>query len=222
LEIRTLGGFMNKALLIVILLFCLFNISASEQSGKNGWTLKKKEDRYQIYQKKTPGSDFKDAKTIALITGSIDESFKVVTDPANFTALFNPHVERSAVLKKKEKCNEIYILINPPLFSRRETTVEVCYADIAERSFKLNWKNSDTNNSAKSEYVRMNTFSGTCGFSRTEANDELKVECITSLDLGGSIPIFTINDINSRAVVQFIWKIYHEILNQRKNKGGQK
>lgn len=213
---------MKKFLLIMILLFCMADISASDQSGRDGWKLKKKEDRYQIYQKEKAGSDFKDAKTIALITGSINEAFKVVTDPANFTALFNPHVERSAVLKRKDKCNEIYILINPPLFSRRETTVEVCYADLTDSSFKLNWKNSDTNNSVKSEYVRMNTFSGTCSFSKTAANDELKVECITSLDLGGSIPVFTINDINSRAVVQFIWKIYHEILNQRKKQGGQK
>jgi len=212
---------MITALILIFFSTFILNGSDPAENEEEGWSLKKKDARFQVYQREKADSEIKEVKTIALITGSIDETLQVVNDLANFTAIFDPHVEKSAVLKTNNSCSDLYILINPPVFSKRETTVELCTSEISENSFKLNWTDFREKGAVKSENIKMNWFSGGCRFSKTGAPDEIQVDCRTFLDLGGSIPIFLVNEINSKAVVQFIWKIYDEILKRRKNEGGQ-
>lgn len=198
------------------IIFLIFLLLFPDETGE-GWIVKKKEDRFQVYQRKKENSEIDEVKTVALISGTISEALQVITDVDNLTDIFSPHLEKTTVIQKGVDCNSVYILMNPPILSRRDAAIKLCTSEISENSFKLYWMDLSGKNDGKNgKTVRMYWNSGGCSFSKTNNQDELKVDCNALLDLGGSIPYFLLNEINSKAITQFIWKIYDEIEKRRK------
>lgn len=206
---------MNKVALFLFL--SVFTLNGSDFSkGSDGWVLKKDHERFQVYVKERPHSDIDEVQVVALISGTIKEAYEVILDINNYPQTFGPYVVSSIVVKKGVDCNNVYLLMNPPVVEKRETYINLCTTLNSPNSFSFYWRNlPERPFEKKKKVVTMDLSAGGCSFTETPSPDELQVICEASLDLGGSIPVFAINEINTKAIPAVIWQIYDEIAKRR-------
>ena len=183
---------------------------------ENQWTLKKDHERFQIYTRERTDSKISDVQVVALISGTIKEAYEVLTDTGNFTETFRPHIIESGITKKGIDCSSMYLVMDPSFLERRYTYIKLCTTLTAPGSFNFSWTNIPERPSAVGEKdVNMDFRKGSCSFTETTVPDELQVTCQASLDIGGSLPVFMINEINMKAIPSVIWQIYDEIKRRR-------
>lgn len=206
---------MKKLLILILFSFFILN-SAENHKGTNGWKLKKDHERFQVYVREKPNSKIDEVQVVALISGTIKEAYDVIVDIGNFPQTFGPHVVYSEIIKKGVDCNSVYLLMNPSFVEKRDTHIKLCTTFNSPNSFGFYWTNISERPVGKTgDAVMMDFSKGGCVFTETSVQDELQVNCEASLDLGGSIPTFAINEINTKAIPQVIWQIYDEIKRRR-------
>ncbi|HNW83495.1 MAG TPA: hypothetical protein PKG52_11470 [bacterium] len=206
-----------KNTVFLVAFFLLTTLYSSDLPGaNNGWKLKKDHERFQVYVREKTDSDIDEVQVVALISGTIKEAYDIILDIGNYPQTFGPYVIQSEIVKKGVDCNNVYLLMNPPVIEKRETFIRLCTTYNSFNSFSFYWKNiPDSPFGKKKNIVPMDLTNGSCTFTETSTIDELQVICEASLDLGGSIPIFAINEINTKAIPQVIWQIYDEISKRR-------
>lgn len=183
---------------------------------ENPWTLKKDHERFQIYTREKNGSKINEVQVVALISGTIREAYEVLTDTGNFTETFRPHIIESGITKKGVDCSSVYLVMDPALLERRYAHIKLCTTFLSPSSFNFYWTRIPERPSEVGEKpIEMDFRNGGCTFNETSVQDELQVTCQASLDLGGSIPVFMINEINMKAIPSVIWQIYDEIKRRR-------
>lgn len=203
--------------IVFLVVFSIFaTLYSSDSSKSSEWKLKKDHERFQVYVRENSGSKIDEVQVIALISGTIKEAYDVLIDVGNFPQTFGPHVIRSEIVKKGVDCNNVYIVMDPPVLEKRATHIKLCTTYNSLNSFGFYWTNIPNTPSDKDEKsVTMNFNTGGCTFAETSAPDELQVTCQAALDLGGSLPVFAINEINTKAIPSVIWQIYDEIQRRR-------
>ncbi len=204
---------MKRLFVIVLVLFLSFFLLYAAPA--DGWKLERNDERMKLWTRPVPGSDVREVRAVARITGTIKEALDILFDRCNHPKYFK-YIEHSEVLKKTKDCDWSYNVVSPPLATDRDYLVESCVENKSDGSVVLWWKpfTDPRYPEGKDGNVRVKINKGYWRFWQI-GPDELKIEYYIYTDPAGSLPNWIKKRANKSAVPQTIWSVYKEIMRRR-------
>lgn len=201
-----------------LVLFFLITIPllASAQDAAGGpWKEERSDENLVIHSRAVPGTDIREVKATAIMTGTIKEAVDIIFDRKNHPGNM-PYIKKSIVLSKDEKCDVSYNIVSPPVASNRDYIVRSCADTVSRYETKLWWETAThPDHPENDDNVRVKINKGYYIFRQVEP-DKLLVDYYIYTDPGGSLPIFVKNIANRTGVSDVLESLAKTILKRRK------
>ncbi len=198
---------------LVSLTALLTSLFAGEPEGP--WKEERSDENMAIYSRMVPGTEIREVKATAIMTGTIKEAVDIIFDRANHPGNM-PYIIKSVVLSKDDKCDVSYNIVSPPLASNRDYIVRSCVERLSSHEVKLWWEpatHPEYPETGKNVRVKINK--GWYLFSQIEP-DKLLVDYYIYTDPGGSLPTFIKNIANRTGVSDVLEGLAKTIKKRRK------
>ncbi|HPS29375.1 MAG TPA: hypothetical protein PLZ43_03910 [bacterium] len=200
--------------LIVFIVILSVNVFAEE----TGWNLVENSEKMKLYNRVVPGSEIKEVKAVAFITGTVKEAVDIMFDRLTHPKVFK-YIIHSELLKKDTVCDWSYNVIDAPMASDRDYLVKSCEVKNSDGTVSVTWEPfTDAGYPEKDGKVRVIVNRGYWKF-RQLPNDELEIEYYIYTDPAGSLPLWVKNLANKKAVPDTIMALHNEIAKRRKSGG---
>lgn len=201
-------------LFFCIVCFVSLSLSAAEEPG-GPWKEERSDENLSIFSREVPGTDIREVKATAIMTGTIKEAVDIIFDRKNHPGNM-PYIKRSVVLSKDDKCDVSYNIISPPVASNRDYIVRSCAEKASSQETKLWWETAThPDYPENSDNVRVKINKGYYIFRQIEP-DKLLVDYYIYTDPGGSLPIFIKNIANRTGVSDVLESLEKTIQKRRK------
>ncbi len=190
-------------------------LAANAEEAGVPWKEERSDEHMVIYSRTIPGTDIREVKATAVMTGTIAEAVAIIFDRPNHPGNM-PYIIKSVVLSKDDKCDVSYNIISPPLASNRDYIVRSCVEPISAYEVKLWWEpatHPDYPETDKNVRVKINR--GWYMFRQIEPG-KLLVDYYIYTDPGGSLPTFIKNIANRTGVSDVLDSLAKTILKRRK------
>lgn len=199
-----------------IVLFFLFFACLSVFAGDSGkWKLVDDDKDLKLYTRKVPNSKIKEVKAEAFIKGTVKEACDILFDRLKHPEYFK-YIEHSAVLKRTEKCDWSYNVIDTPMVTDRDYLVKSCEVKNPDGSVSVTWEPfTDAKYPETDKRVRVKINKGYWKFRQVKP-DRLKVDYYIYTDPAGSLPLWIKNIANKKAVPNTINDLEKQIIKSRK------
>ena len=175
---------MNRTL-IVILIF----ISHSQTYAQNEWKLDESSDGIEIYIRKIPDSEFKEAKAIMEIDAEISALIAVLQDVTAYPE-WVPHTKKVELLKRESETYHIHYTESetPWPLDNRDAIVSYTYSqDGVSKEILVQVENIPNYISEKKDFVRVQKSDGFWKFIPQE-NKTIRIIYQLYFEPGGNIP----------------------------------
>ncbi|MFO7734987.1 MAG: hypothetical protein R6W70_02095, partial [bacterium] len=127
-------------IVIFISIFFQFSLYADEKNDSYPWKIETKEERFEVYSRVVPGTDIKEVKASALMTGTVKEAVDVVFHGRNHHFRIFKNVKISKILSKTQDCDISYNLVSFPLISDRDYIIQTCVKEKNDISAEVVWE----------------------------------------------------------------------------------
>ncbi len=202
-------------IVIFISIFFQFSLYADEKNDSYPWKIETKEERFEVYSRVVPGTDIKEVKASALMTGTVKEAVDVVFHDRNHHFRIFKNVKVSKILSKTQDCDISYNLVSFPLISDRDYIIQTCVKEKNDISAEVVWEDIAYEEKAPGKNtIRVIETKGYWKIHKI-GPDEIKLDCYIFVDAGGSIPSFIQNMANKKAVPDMLFSVYREIIRRR-------
>lgn len=202
-------------MLFVFFLLLLPSFAPAQDAAGGPWKEERSDENLVIHSRAVPGTDIREVKATAIMTGTIKEAVDIIFDRKNHPGNM-PYIVKSVVLSKDEKCDVSYNIVSPPVASNRDYIVRSCADAVSRYETKLWWETAthpDYPETDKNVRVKINK--GYYIFRQVEP-DKLLVDYYIYTDPGGSLPIFVKNIANRTGVSDVLESLEKTIQKRRK------
>jgi len=200
---------------VVFFAFLFFVPVFADNSAQ--WKLIDDNSDMKLYTRAVPNSKIKEVKAEAYIKGTIKEACDILFDRLKHPQYFK-YIEHSEVLKRTEKCDWSYNVIDTPMVYDKDYLVKSCEVKNADGSVSVTWEPfTDPKYPEKEKKVRVKINKGYWKFTQA-GPDRLKVDYYIYTDPAGSLPLWLKNVANKKAVPDTIKDVENQILKNRSKK----
>mgnify|MGYP000154624432 CR=1 FL=1 len=199
---------------VVVVAGWTLSLLSAEEHG-NAWKEERSDEHIVIYSRKIPGTEIREVKATAVMTGTISEAVTIIFDRKSHPGTM-PYIIKSVVLAKDEQCDVSYNIVSLPLASNRDYLVRSCLERISTHEVKLWWEPAThPDYPPNNENVRVTVNRGWYIFRQIEP-DKLLVDYYIYTDPGGSLPPFIKNIANRTGVSDVLESLAKAIQKRRK------
>lgn len=204
---------MRSVICFFLFIACL-SVFANDSSK---WELIDDDDNLKLYTRAVPNSKIKEVKAEAFIKGTIKEACDILFDRLKHPQYFK-YIEHSEVLKRTEKCDWSYNVIDAPMAYDRDYLVKSCEVKNPDGSVSVTWEPfTDPKYPEQKRKVRVKINKGYWKFTQV-GPDKLKVDYYIYTDPAGSLTQWLKNLANKKAVPNTIKDVENQIKKSRSKK----
>lgn len=201
--------------LVLLFLIAIPVLVTAQDTAGGPWKEERSDENLVIHSRAVPGTEIREVKATAIMTGTIKEAVDIIFDRKNHPGNM-PYIVKSVVLSKDEKCDVSYNIVSPPVASNRDYIVRSCTDTVSRYEVKLWWETATHPDHPETDAnVRVKINKGYYIFRQVEP-DKLLVDYYIYTDPGGSLPIFVKNIANRTGVSDVLESLEKTILKRRK------
>ena len=181
----------------------------------NAWTEVNNDDGIRVWARDVPGSNIREVKAESVIAAPAETVWAVVNDQPHYTE-FMPYAKEVRVFSEDAGTNARYEyqLIDPPLVSRRDYTLQATFdANPAEGRYRRSWTAAnDKGPKPRQDVVRVTVCEGYWQIERL-TDKTARVTYWLYTDPGGSVPTWMANKANTTSVPNLMRAVRNRSLN---------